>query len=1249
MSIKTIYVEKKEQFSFEQKELFMDLKENLNIKNLNKLRVLNRYDVKDLSQTSYERAKYEIFSEPPVDYLYEENIANLDSLDKVFAIEYLPGQYDQRQDWTLKSLKILSSEENPKIRCKKVYVLNNEVDEESIKKIKKYLINEVDSKEASLEKEGFKEESINVSKEEIIDNFINMNTNDFIKFKEDNSLAMTLDDLEFIKSYYIEEKRNPTRTELKVLDTYWSDHCRHTTFNTEIKDVEFEDGEFKEEFEKSYNILKESFEFVYKGKNRPLNLMNIATLSMKELKKLGKLEDLEVSDEINACSIIIDVKVQNGNEEKIEKYLLMFKNETHNHPTEIEPFGGAATCLGGAIRDPLSGRSYVYQAMRITGAADPTKAIESTLKGKLPQKTICKGAARGYSSYGNQIGLSTGFVKELYHEDFVAKRMEVGAVIGANKLENVMRKSPDTGDVILLIGGRTGRDGCGGATGSSVEHDDNSILECGAQVQKGNAVEERKLQRFFRNSNVSKLIKKANDFGAGGVSVAIGEIADSLEIDLDKVPKKYEGLNGTELAISESQERMAVCVKESDVDKFMEFAKEENIECTKVAVVTNSNRLVMKFKGQNIVDLKRSFLDSNGASQSTNIIVKSPKLETKEKIKLNKENIIDAISNINVSSDKGLVEMFDSTIGSNSTLMPFGGKHQLTKTNIMAAKIPVLDAKTSTVSVMSYGYDPYLSKESPYHGSINAVVESVSKLVSAGANYSNIRFSFQEYFEKLSSKEKWGKPFVALLGANRVLKELSLPAIGGKDSMSGTFNDINVPPTLISFAVNTMDEKHLLTNEFKSNDNKVIILEAKKDKFEVFDFDYLKNMYDLFYKLNQENKIISATTLGFKGTFESIFKSLIGNHLGFRFENLEHDYFAKNYGSLIIEVDDKFDLDELKTIEYKVLGTIIEDEKLMIDEDEYKLKELVDVWKSPLDNIYKDKIIKEDNTKENIDIISYKEVNIKKSNIKIAKPNVLVPVFPGTNCEYDIKRVFDEEGAKTKFNIFKNLSESDIQNSIDHLAKEIKKSQIIALPGGFSASDEPDGSGKFISIIFRNDKIKEAIAEFLDKNDGLMIGICNGFQALIKLGLLPDGKITKMNENSPTLTYNEINRHISKIVNTKIISNKSPWLYETNPDDVYKVAVSHGEGRFSANEDVIKKLIANNQIATQYVDLNGKPSMDGEYNPNGSKFAIEGITSPDGKIFGKMGHSERINVTLYKNVVGSYDSKIFKSGVKYFS
>ena len=1252
-NVKRLLVEKREGFDLEAKALMKDLKDSLHIDCIDDLRLLNRYDIEGLSDEICDSASKTIFSEPNLDIVYKESV-EYDKDAKVFAVEYLPGQYDQRADWAAQCVQIINEGQRPNINSAKLYILTGDIDDELFAKIKSYVINPVDSREASLEKPETLELETEIPTEvATIEGFIDFSMEELEKFLKEQGLAMTIDDLKYVQEYFQnQEKRNPTITEIKVLDTYWSDHCRHTTFMTQIKDVEIEDGKFNEIIKETYSKYVEARNTIYIDRQKDMCLMDIATIAVKELKAAGKLEDLDESEEINACSVNIDVNVDG----KIEKYLLMFKNETHNHPTEIEPFGGAATCLGGAIRDPLSGRSYVYQAMRVTGSADPRTSLEDTLHGKLMQKKITTEAANGYSSYGNQIGLTTGQVTEVYDEDFVAKRMEIGAVIAAVPKENVIRKRPEKGDIIILLGGKTGRDGCGGATGSSKEHSEESIETCGAEVQKGDAPNERKIQRFFRNKEVAQMIKRCNDFGAGGVSVAIGEIAESLDINLDLVPKKYDGLDGTELAISESQERMACAIDAENKDRFIELAGFENLQATHVATVTDTGYLRMFWNGKAIVDLNRAFLDTNGKKQQTDIHV--PKVDEENtffntgKIKVEGETISDkfdsVLKDLNVCSQKGLVEKFDNTIGSNTVLLPFGGKYQRTPIQGMVAKIPVLDGKTTTSSIMTFGYNPKIGKWSPFHGALYAVVESICKLVAVGGDYKTTRLTFQEYFEKLGKdKTKWGKPFSALLGAYYAQKEFGIPAIGGKDSMSGTFEHINVPPTLVSFAVDTVDAEYVVSQEFKKAGSVLVVIKTPTLESGIPDFDILKKNLDKIRELTQTKKVLASYALGYGGLGEAIAKMAFGNKIGFEVaKDVDADkLFDPAYGNIALEMD-KADLALLEGLDYKVAGKTIEGQYIDVDGYKVCLGKIYKAYESTLEPIFPTKAVEPTGEVKNINFIVNEH---QKSSLSIAQPKVFIPAFPGTNCEYDSARAFEDAGAKASIKVFRNLNYANIEDSIETMVKEIESSQIVMIPGGFSAGDEPDGSAKFIATVFRNPKIAEAVNDLLTNRDGLMLGICNGFQALIKLGLVPYGEIKAVtSEDAPTITYNNIGRHQAKVVTTRIASNKSPWLAGTQVGDLHSISISHGEGKFVANKETFDQLVANGQIATQYVDLDGNATYDIDYNPNGSFYAVEGITSADGRILGKMGHSERIGKYTLKNIHGEKDQKIFESGVNYF-
>ena len=1248
---KSIFVEKKEGFNVEGKSLLEDFKTNLRVESLENVRVVNKYILGKVNEEDYKKSLYSVFSEKTVDNLYEEKIP-MDNEEIAFAVEYLPGQYDQRADSASECYALLTAGERIEVKTAKVIILKGNLKEEEVQKIKHYYINPVDSREVDVYSKELLSGLEDPADVEIINGFIQKNDEEIASYHKELGLAMSVNDLLMIRDYFKNEERNPSITEIKVIDTYWSDHCRHTTFSTAIENVEIEEGKLNNPLIKSYNAYLKSRDFVYgKETTRDENLMDIAVIVMKEMRKKGLLEDLDVSEEINACSINVNIETDKGNEE----YLVMFKNETHNHPTEIEPFGGAATCLGGAIRDPLSGRTYVYQAMRVTGAADPTVEIDETLNGKLPQRTIVLGAAHGYSSYGNQIGLATGQVSEIYHPNYVAKRMEVGAVIAAAPKENVVREEPKASDLVILLGGRTGRDGIGGATGSSKEHTEESINTCGAEVQKGNPPTERKIQRLFRNEKVAKMIKRCNDFGAGGVSVAIGELTRGLDINLDMVPKKYEGLDGTEIAISESQERMAVVVNKEDAKEFISLSAEENLEAIVVAEVTDTERLRMFWRGEKIVDLKREFLDTNGARQTTDVKVELPKeypLAVGEEVNV-KERWMKTLTELNVASQKGLVERFDSTIGSGTVMMPFGGKYALTPAEGMAAKIPVLNGESKDATLMSYGFNPELGMWSPYHMAYYAVIESVTKIAAMGGDYRKIRLTFQEYFERLGNNpSRWGKPFAALLGAYQAQSDLGLPAIGGKDSMSGSFGQLDVPPTLVSFAVAVEKASKIVSNELKKVGSKLVLLMAEKNDDYTLNVEIFKNNLEALYKLTSNKKVLSASTVRFGGIAETLSKISFGNNIGIKFNGLsKEELFGLNYGSVIVEVATDEDLNKaFEGCNYKVIGETIEKPVIISEEYDFtfNIDDLINVYEKKLSTVFK---IETEKSQESVPEIKVEEKKIilpSSPSIKTAKPRVIIPVFPGTNCEYDCNRAFTKAGAETTELVFKNYSKSALLESIEALEKQIRESQIIMIPGGFSAGDEPDGSGKFIATIFRNERIKDAVNDLLKNRDGLVLGICNGFQALIKLGLVPYGEIVDIEEDMATLTYNNINRHMSSIIRTKITSNKSPWFSEVNVGDIHNVAISHGEGRFIANEELLRQLITNDQIATQYVDLEGKVSLDMPFNPNGSVLGIEGITSPDGRVLGKMGHSERIGEDLYVNVPGNFDQKIFESGVKYF-
>ena len=1248
-SVKRVYVEKKQEFAVQAKELKQELKSYLGIQTVENVRVLIRYDIENISDATFETACNGIFSEPPVDILYKEEFEVKEG-SRIFSVEYLPGQFDQRADSAVQCVQFIKEDEMPVIKSATTYVIEGAITDEEFAAIKAHCINPVDSRETGMEKP----ETLITQFEEpedvkIFDGFKDMEEDKLKELYDSLGLAMTFKDFLHIQNYFKEEeKRDPSMTEIRVLDTYWSDHCRHTTFSTELKEVSFGEGDYKEPIVNAYKHYLNTHSEIFAGReDKFVCLMDLALMAMRKLKREGKLEDQEESDEINACSIVVPVVVDGVEEE----WLVNFKNETHNHPTEIEPFGGAATCLGGAIRDPLSGRTYVYQAMRVTGAADPTVSVKETMKGKLPQKKLVTGAAHGYSSYGNQIGLATGAVKEIYHPDYVAKRMEIGAVLGAAPRRAVIRETSDPGDIIILLGGRTGRDGCGGATGSSKVHTEESIETCGAEVQKGNPPTERKIQRLFRREEVSKLIKKCNDFGAGGVSVAIGELADGLQVNLDKVPKKYAGLDGTEIAISESQERMAVVVDPRDVEQFLAYAKEENLEAVEVAVVTETPRLVLSWRGKEIVNISRAFLDTNGAHQETTVAVDIPNREdsilVKEDVDDVKEKWLNTLKDLNVCSQKGLVEMFDGSIGAGSVFMPHGGKYQMTETQAMVAKLPVLTGKCDTVTMMSYGFDPYLSSWSPYHGAVYAVLESVAKIVANGGDYSKIRLTFQEYFRRMTEDpSRWSQPFAALLGAYDVQLGLGLPSIGGKDSMSGTFQDIDVPPTLVSFAVDVAEQKDIITPELKKAGNKLVWLRVEKDQYDLPIYAQVMDQYGKFREDIQNGNIVSAYVLDRHGIAAAVSKMAFGNGMGVKIESNvdKRDLFAPAFADIIAEVPAE-KVSEL-AITYTVIGEVTDKAVFEYGDVTIELKEAVDTWKAPLEKVFptvsgqtEAKAVKEQLfNKDSIHICSH----------KIGQPTVFIPVFPGTNCEYDSAKAFERAGAKVITKVFKNLDAADIRDSVAEFEKAIAQAQMIMFPGGFSAGDEPDGSAKFFATAFQNAKLKEAVEKLLNERDGLALGICNGFQALIKLGLVPYGKVCGQTAESPTLTYNTIGRHISKMVYTKVVTNKSPWLQGAELGGVYTNPASHGEGRFVASEEVLNELFVNGQVATQYCDLNGTITMDEEWNPNGSYRAIEGITSPDGRVLGKMAHSERRGDSVAINIYGEQDLQIFESGVKYF-
>lgn len=1247
MSVRRIFVEKKPGFDVEAGSLLLEIREHLGLKNIEKVRVIYKYDIEGISDKIYKKARTTIFSEPPVDFVYDEDI-KFDENEKHFAIEYLPGQYDQRADSAAQCIQILTQQERPTVKNSKLIVLSGEISDKDFERIKNYIINPVDSHEAGMTKPStLQDEFPTPPNVEIITDFIAMDESELSILLHKLALAMDLADLKFCQKYFRDdEKRDPTLTELRILDTYWSDHCRHTTFLTKIDNVEFEEGRISNKIKEVYNDYLKTRESVYGNriKEKDICLMDIATIAMKALKKEGKLPGLDLSEEINACSIEVKVDV-NGEE---QDWLVMFKNETHNHPTEIEPFGGAATCLGGAIRDPLSGRAYVYQAMRVTGSGDPRTPLEDTISGKLPQRKITTEAAHGYSSYGNQIGLCTGLVDEVYHPGYIAKRMEIGAVIGAAPKNNVVREKPSPGDIVILLGGKTGRDGCGGATGSSKAHDEESIIACGAEVQKGNAPEERKIQRLFRRPDVTRMIKRCNDFGAGGVSVAIGELADGLEIFLDEVPKKYEGLDGTELAISESQERMACVIKSEHEDAFKKAAASENLEATTVAKVVNEERMKMYWREKTIVDISREFLNSNGAVKNTKVKVTEPSNNNYFVARQHddiKAKWIEMLSNLNVSSKKGLIERFDNCVGASTVNYPYGGKYQLTPTENMIAKLPTLNEETTTGSIMAYGYDPYLSSWSPFHGAVYAVVESVSKIVAGGGNYRSTWFSFQEYFERLNNApERWGKPFSALMGAYFAQQNFERAAIGGKDSMSGSFKDMDVPPTLVSFAVDTMNLNNSISPEFKEYNSKVIYLPVKLDENFLPKFNELKILYSNINDEVQSGNIISMHTVKGNGIAEAVSKMCFGNKIGFKFdEGFDlNKLFEPGFGGIVAEIREINFSDD----QFIRLGKTVDTHSIKFGKDELKLDDAVSVWTEPLEDIFPTKV--EINKKVDGNY-KFECKNVKIANEKFARPNVLIPTFPGTNSEYDSAKAFNQAGGNATILPIRNLTPQLLDESIHQLTAQIKNSQIIMIPGGFSAGDEPEGSGKFIAAIFRNPTVSDAVMDLLKNRDGLILGICNGFQALIKLGLLPYGDIRDITDDTPTLTFNKIGRHVSKIIYTKIVSNLSPWLSNVQLGDIQAIPISHGEGRFVANDEWIGDLKRGGQIATQYVNFEGKPTMDIFFNPNSSYEAIEGITSPDGRVFGKMGHNERLGNFVGKNIPGDKEIKLFKAGIKYFN
>ena len=1246
-NVRRIFVEKKEPFAVKAKELKEEIKSYLGIDGVTGVRVLIRYDVENLSDEVFASACRTVFSEPPVDVLYEEAFET-EPGSRMFSVEYLPGQFDQRADSAVQCVKFLKEDEEPEIRTAVTYVITGTCSEEEFAAIKSFCINPVDSRETDMVKpETLVTEYEEPADVKIVEGFCGMGEEPLRELYGSLNLAMTFQDFLHIQNYFRqEEKRDPSMTEIRVLDTYWSDHCRHTTFSTELTEVTFGEGYYRTPIEETYRRYLADREEIFKGrKDKFVCLMDLALMAMRKLKAEGKLADQEESEEINACSIVVPVEVDGETEE----WLVNFKNETHNHPTEIEPFGGAATCLGGAIRDPLSGRTYVYQAMRVTGAADPTVSVKDTLKGKLPQKKLVRGAAGGYSSYGNQIGLATGYVKEIYHPDYVAKRMEIGAVMGAAPRKDVIRETSDPGDRIVLLGGRTGRDGCGGATGSSKVHTEASIETCGAEVQKGNAPTERKIQRLFRRPEVTRLIKKCNDFGAGGVSVAIGELAAGLRVNLDLVPKKYAGLDGTEIAISESQERMAVVVDPKDEEAFLAYAGEENLEAVTVAQVTERPRLVLLWRGKEIVNISRAFLDTNGAHQETEVAVDLPDERrnyfVREDVGDVREKWLGTLQDLNVCSQKGLVEMFDGSIGAGSVLMPYGGKYQLTETQAMVAKLPVLKGKTDTVTMMSYGFDPYLSSWSPYHGAVYAVLESVARIVASGGDYRRIRFTFQEYFRRMTEDpHRWSQPFAALLGAYSAQLGFGLPSIGGKDSMSGTFNEIDVPPTLVSFAVDIASHTHIITPELKKAGNKLVLVSVGRDAYDLPDYEEVKDLYEKFFLDVKAGNIVSAYALDGKGLAAAVSKMAFGNKLGVKIEHSvdSRDLFTAGFGSIVAEVPDGR-VGNL-AVTYTLVGEVTE-EGLAYGSMKIGTEEALKVWTAPLEKVFPTVAVP---GREKVETPLYRAEQVYVCRHKTARPTVFIPVFPGTNCEYDSAKAFERAGADVVTKVFRNLTASDIRDSVEVFEKAIGQAQIIMFPGGFSAGDEPDGSAKFFATAFQNARLKEAVRKLLEERDGLALGICNGFQALIKLGLVPGGEIAGQTEDSPTLTFNTVNRHVSKMVYTKVVTSKSPWLQLAELGKTYVNPASHGEGRFVASQAWIDKLFANGQVATQYVNPEGEASMDEYWNVNGSYGAIEGITSPDGRVLGKMAHSERRGEAVAMNIYGDQDMKLFESGVAYF-
>ncbi len=1251
MAVKRLYVEKRQGiFDIPAQKLYADLNELFNLDGVEAVRVIRRYDIEGLSDEEYEQVKPVVFYEPPVDEIYEEELPEIPN-SRLFAVEALPGQFDQTADSAAQCVQLVTQKERPVIRTAKVIVLIGHVDDETFTKIKHYCINAVESREAS----SIKPETLAMTMQEpadvkIMEGFDTLSDEELIALREKLGLAMSEEDFKFCQEYFSkEEHRDPSITEIRVIDTYWSDHCRHTTFTTAIDNVEIKDGKYAPSINAAYQLYLNDRELLGRT-HKDITLMDIAVMGMRKLREEGKLDDLDVSEEINACSIVVKANIDG----KDEDWLVMFKNETHNHPTEIEPFGGAATCLGGAIRDPLSGRSYVYQAMRVTGAGDPRKSLAETTKGKLPQRKITRGAAHGYSSYGNQIGLATGEVHEIYHEGYVAKRLEIGAVVAAAPKENVVRFVPEPGDVVILVGGRTGRDGIGGATGSSKEHTLESLTECGAEVQKGNPPTERKLQRLFRNPKVSRLIKRCNDFGAGGVAVAIGELTDGLIIELDKVKKKYEGLDGTELAISESQERMAVVVDAENADTFIAEAAKENLEATLVATVTKEPRLVMNWRGKDIVSIKRSFLQTNGVQQHADAVIEMPESETyfdktKEFTGTIKDAWLNTLKDLNVCSQKGLAEQFDSTIGANTVLMPFGGKRQMTPAEGMVATLPLLNGTTTTATAMTFGFNPYLMTWSPFHGAVYSIVEAITKMVALGGDYSKIRLTLQEYFESLGKdSEKWGKPFAALIGALWAQHQFGTAAIGGKDSMSGTFMDLTVPPSLIAFALDMVEADKVISPEFKQAGDTVVVVPTARDEFAMPVVDKLTANFKAIHKLIHDGKVAASHSVGVGGIAAAVSKMTFGENLGFTFADdfSSENLFACDYGAIILELKDAADIEALKDTGAYVLGSVSAEPAITCGDVKIALNEAETAYTQPLETIFPTHVRK--STGESEAAQSYSASSIATSPLSFAKPRIFIPVFPGTNCEYDTAKAFNRAGGDAETLIIKNLTPSMVEESVEAIVRGIEKSQIIMLPGGFSGGDEPDGSGKFIAAMFRNPRITEAVRDLLKHRDGLMLGICNGFQALIKLGLVPYGDIQELTPDNPTLTYNEIGRHVSCMVETKIVSNLSPWFNNVKVGDIHRIAVSHGEGRFCANPEVLAQLKANGQIATQYVNDKGDISIDIEANPNGSVWSIEGITSPDGRILGKMGHSERIGQYIAKNVPGNKDQKLFEAGVAYF-